>query len=111
VEKIVSMQELRFFSAAAKGMVQYSTYGGSLAENVTQAVARDVMAAALVRLEEGLVTSCYTPVLHVHDSILCEVDEGAGSPEEFAELITLPLPWSAGLPLAAEAYRSKRFHG
>lgn len=107
----VTMREIRFYSAAGKGMTQYSTYGGSLAENVTQAVARDVMGGALARLESGEITSCYTPVLHVHDSILCEVDEGAGSPEEFAELITLPLSWSEGLPLAAEAYRSKRFHG
>lgn len=85
------------------------TYGGRLAENLTQATARDVLAAALVRLQGA----GFTVVGHVHDEVIIEgpgswVDaDGAPSREggrAFAEvrrLMTEPNPWSASLPLRA----------
>lgn len=82
------------------------TWGGTLVENATQALARDVLAAGLLRAElDGM-----NPVLHVHDEIICEVPED--SPYAAADLerhMTAALPWSAGLPLAAKGFETRRY--
>lgn len=79
-----------------------STHPGKLAENATQAVARDLLAHGLVKAEEaGLET-----ILHVHDQIvtLC-AQQGAERDEELAVLIAgmtdRPAWADAKLPLAA----------
>lgn len=85
------------------------TYGGRLAENLTQAVARDVLAAALVRLQGA----GFKVVGHVHDEVILEgpgswVDadgmptlEGGRAFAEVRRLMTEPNPWSTSLPLRA----------
>jgi DNA polymerase len=48
-------------------------WGGTFTENLTRAIARDHLAAALLRLE----AAGYPVVLHVHDSICVEVPDGS----------------------------------
>jgi len=91
-----------------RSMVRESTYGGKLVENVTQAVARDLLAEALVRLDG---VEPYDVVMHVHDSIAAEVPEGAGDVGEFCEVMAATPPWAEGLPIAVEGYRDRRFRG
>lgn len=88
------------------GWVRMPTYGGRLAENATQAVARDIMANAVVNAE----TQVYPIVLRVHDELAAEVPEGFGSVREF-EAIMEDLPWWAkGWPIrAAGGWRGKRY--
>lgn len=84
------------------------TYGGRLTENVTQAVARDVLAHALVNLDRENVPV----VAHVHDEVIVE---GGVTVERMKELMgagvgnPLAPPWSEGLPLAAEGYYCARY--
>lgn len=78
------------------------TYGGRLTENITQAVARDVLADALV----ALTYAGYDVVGHVHDEILVE---GPHSVEHIARIMTHSSPWAEGLPLDAEGYRVPRY--
>jgi len=82
-----------------------STYGGDLAQSITQGTARDLLAHALVRLDE----SGWHPVLHVHDEIMCEEPVGSRTVEEL-ESVMCDLPsWAKGLPVEAEGYVSRRY--
>lgn len=107
VERTFETEEIRFWKPVGKAMVLDVTYGGKLVENVTQAVARDLLAEALVRLDAGP----YRVVMHVHDSLASEVEAGAGDVGEFCELITRLPSWASGLPVAADGYRSRYFQG
>ena len=91
-------------SLTRKWTTQY-LYGGLLAENVTQATARDVLVNGMFAAErEG-----YKIVMHGHAEAVSEGPEGFGSVEEFEELLCTAPEWAAGLPLKAEGWRGKRY--
>jgi DNA polymerase len=70
-------------------------------ENATQAIARDVLAEALVRLdEEG-----YPVVGHVHDEVIAESTDL----EEITSLMIQTPKWGRGLPLDAEGFTCDRY--
>lgn len=82
------------------------TYGGRLAENCTQATARDVFAEGLKRCE----ANGYPVVMHVHDEAICETpDTDEYSGEAVARFLATPPDWAEGLPLAAEGSETKRY--
>lgn len=97
---------LRYWTQVKNSWVPTWTYGGHLAENVTQATARDILANALKRLE----AAGYAVALHVHDQAAAEVATSFGSVEEFGRIMCDVGPVYAGLPVSApEPWRGKRF--
>ena len=85
---------------AAGQMVVQETFGGKLAENATQAIARDILAHALLTLEKN----GYPVVFHVHDEGIIEMPIGQGSLEEACRLMAIAPEWADGLPLRADGY-------
>lgn len=82
------------------------TYGGKLAENVTQAVARDVLADAMIRAE----AAGFDVVLTVHDEIVTEVpDTPSWSVRDLVSIMTHNPAWADGLPLAASGFEGQRY--
>lgn len=79
------------------------TYGGKLAENVTQAVARDILAESMLSLDDH----DYKVVGHVHDEIL--VETGDDETERVSSIMTQVPGWAKGLPLDAEGFYTKRY--
>ena len=72
-----------------------STYGGKLAENITQAVCRDILAEAMFRTHyQG-----FPVVLHVHDEIVSEVDKNKNQLDKFKALMSEVPEWATGLPI------------
>jgi len=86
-----------------------SSYGGKFAENNTQAFARDLLVDAMLRLD----AEHFDIVMHVHDEVVVELDAGSlkGGEYEtwFKELMSVVPPYAAGLPIAVETWRGKRY--
>lgn len=87
-----------------------NTYGGKLAENITQAVSRDLLAYAMKRFEK-LRPYGWRTVMHVHDEIVGEINMGCGKKElhELEKEMCVTPPWAAGLPIAAEGWIGRRY--
>lgn len=81
------------------------TYGGKLSENVTQAVARCLLADAMNKVE----AAGYPIVMHVHDEIVCEVPKAFGSLDEIKRIMGRAPSWAEALPLDANGWRGSRF--
>lgn len=80
------------------------TWGGTLTENIVQAVARDIMMGAAVRLEKA----DYLFLLQVHDEGIAENE--AGSVEEFTKIMCERPTWADKyLPIEAEGWSGERY--
>jgi len=82
------------------GGERIKVYGGLIAENWTQATARDVLASAWLRCE----AAGYRPVLSVHDELVFEVP-AASAAADLARIVGIfeqTVPWAPGLPLRAD---------
>lgn len=83
------------------------TYGGKLAENITQALCRDLLAVALVRVDKE---PGWDIILHIHDEVVCETPNTAEYSVSKLESMMCELPsWAKGFPLVAEGAELKRY--
>lgn len=82
------------------------TYSGRLVENATQAIARDILAEAMARMEDyGL-----SIVGHVHDEVIIEAPVGKYTVNEVCKLMAVKPDWCEGLPLSAAGYLAPAYY-
>ena len=94
-------------AADAKEWPRARLWRGLACENITQAIANDLLRHALRRLaDEG-----FDVVLHVHDEIVLETDASTAEDAAAAlvNIMCTPPLWAAGLPLNAEVAIMQRY--
>ena len=79
------------------------TYGAKCVENIVQGTARDLLALALLRLEQA----GYPVVMHCHDEAICEVPIGQGSVKEVNRIMAVSPEWAEGLALKADGFETE----
>ena len=88
-------------AADAKEWPRARLWKGLACENITQAVANDLLRHALRQLDDV--------VLHVHDEIVIETDRAEETAARLKEVMCSPPAWAEGLPLDAEVAIMKRY--
>lgn len=81
------------------------TYGGRLCENIIQAIARDLMAEAMLRIE----AAGWEIVLSVHDELVAERDKLRPGHKEFCRLMAELPAWAEGCPVKASGWSGWRY--
>jgi DNA polymerase len=92
-------------AADAKEWPRARLWKGLACENITQAIANDLLRHSLSRLEEeGL-----DVVLHVHDEIVLETADPEAAADALLRVMTTAPAWAQGLPLNAEVEIMTRY--
>lgn len=112
-----------YMVARGKSWFRLRAWSGLFVENIVQAIANDILRAAMLRVDRH----CWTVpavatylrslppdeqtaiVLHVHDEIVIEVPKGTMQLEKYLGLLTEQTSWSTGLPLSAEGWVGPRY--
>lgn len=76
------------------------SYGGKFVENIVQAIARDILAEAMMRLEK----KGFNIVMHIHDEVV--IESNSSSIEEINEIMSIVPSWAPGLILDADGFES-----
>jgi DNA polymerase len=80
-------------------------YGGLWTENVVQALARDLLAGAMRRID----ADGHRVVLTVHDEVVADDPAGFSSLQSFLNLMTVVPEWARGCPINAEGWEGERY--
>ena len=94
----------KYVYKSRKGYI--SIWGGSVVENVVQALARIIIGEQMIAINEK-----YKPVLTVHDAIVCvaptqEIDTAMNF---IINIMSTPPSWGQDLPIACEAKYGKSY--
>ena len=89
----------KFVYKSRRGFI--SIWGGSVVENVVQALARIIIGEQMLKINEK-----YRPVLTVHDAVVnvipeAEIDDAM---KFIIDTMSTPPDWATGLPVACEAH-------
>lgn len=90
-------RDITFLSGGTGGLSRIKTYGACLVENLVQALARDVLADAMLRIDRAGVNIAG----HVHDEVIAE-----GGEDIVKDIMNTPPVWAADAPISAEGFTS-----
>src|SRR6516164_5939732 len=92
--------DVEYFDNSQGGWRYTRAWFGVLVENVVSGVARDLLAAALLRMD----ARGWSIVSHCHDEITVEMPDGALSEQEMLAVMLESPAWAAGLPLGGKVH-------
>lgn len=99
--------EFTYMGSLGGAWTRLRAWPGKTVENITQAVARDVMAEAMISLHKEKIPLIAT----VHDELIAEVhgpDADSIYNRMRLEMARTPV-WASGLPMAAEGFIARRY--
>jgi DNA polymerase len=101
-EEVIRYDGLDF----SKKWSRIRTWGGKVVENATQATARDLLADAMLRLDD-----CDDLDVTVHDELIAEpiIERAQARLQKMKAIMSTPPDWAHGLPLAAEGAVMMRY--
>ena len=85
----------------AKEWPRARLWKGLACENITQAVANDLLRHSLRQLDDV--------VLHVHDEIVIETDQPEQVIKQMKQVMCTPPDWATGIPLGVEIHSMQRY--
>ena len=86
---------------AQKHWTRVESYGPKFVENITQALCRDLLSDAMIRLDDR-----YRIVAHVHDEVILEVSRETEL-EEACEIVGRTSDWLPGIELRADGFEAE----
>lgn len=103
----VEGDKISFMAAdpVTKRYVPETIWGGTLVENVTQAVARDIMADSMLQAA----TQGFRILFTVHDELVLEAPSGTKSEVEVLKIVRTVPSWATGCPINAECEKTERY--
>jgi DNA polymerase len=116
-------EHITYSTARGKQWRRERAWSGLFVENIVQAIANDVLRAAMLRVHrdtlsvpsvasylETLPAEERTAIsLHVHDEIVIDVPKGSYPKERMRAALTQLEPWMEGLPMAADMWNNFRY--
>jgi DNA polymerase len=92
--------DVEYFDNSQGGWRYTRAWFGVLVENVVSGVARDLLAAALLRMD----ARGWSIVSHCHDEITVEMPDGALSEQDMLAVMLESPSWATGLPLGGKVH-------
>lgn len=92
-----------FYTNLGSRFIKTNTFGGSIAENVTQALTRDILRDGLIAAEQA----GHKVVAHVHDEGLTEGENNPEELKDFQYRLSRSSPWAKGFPIETEGFSTK----
>lgn len=90
----------------SKKWVEKTTWGGTLVENIDQAIARDCMAHALLKADRDPMLQV---LLSVHDEGITQGPRGSDPGGRLTKIMQERPPWGLDIPLGAEGWTGERY--
>ena len=97
---------VHYYAQKTGRWLEVDTYGGKLFENIVQAIARDIMVEAMLRVE--LRYPWFKPILTIHDEVLWQTEEQISLYDLEQVMIKNP-QWAQGLPSAVQLWEGTRY--
>ena len=86
---------------SANKWIRIETYGPKIVENLTQAIARDILCETMQRMEKAGLDI----VGHVHDEVIIEAPEGKYSVDDVCSIMNQRPTWGKDIELSSAGYK------